>query len=101
MPKYLALHPTPVANTEICKSLFTHKRTRKIASIAKSFRSKCLKFASSCLERGLAHWVIKCTYRELRSVLGLLQKLSWCAEGGNEQHLFQQHDFPFKVYKGG
>ena len=57
-----------------------------------------MKFASSCLQRCLSHWV-KCTYRELRNVLGLLQKISWCAEGGNEQHLFQQHDIPFNVYK--
>ena len=38
-------------------------------------------------------------YRELRSVLGLLQKISWCAKGGHKLHLFQQHDFPFNVYK--
>ena len=56
--------------------------------------SKCLKVTSS----SLAHQV-KCTYKELKIVLGLLQNISWCAKGGNEQHLFQQHDFPFNVYE--
>ena len=56
-----------------------------------------MKFALRCLECSLAH-CIKCTYRELRSVLGLLQKIS-CAKGGHKGHLFQQHDFPFNVYK--
>ena len=56
-------------------------------SIANSFPSKCSKFASSCLESSLAHGV-KYTYTELRSVIGLLQKISCFAEAGNEQHLF-------------
>ena len=46
----------------------------------------------------LAHWV-KCTYGEFKIVLGFLQKISWCAKGGHKQYLFQQHDFPFNVYK--
>ena len=29
----------------------------------------------------------------------MLQKITWCANGGHKQHLFQQHDFPFSVYK--
>ena len=57
-------------------------------------------FALRCLESGLTQW-IKCTYRELSSVLGLLQNFFWCANGGNKQHLFQQYDFPFNVYKSG
>ena len=57
-----------------------------------------MKFALRCLESTLAHCV-KCTYGELRSVLGFLQKISWCTKGGHKQHLFQQHGFPFNVYK--
>ena len=54
----------------------------------------CLKvFRSS-----LTHWG-KCTYGELRNFLGFLQKISWCAKGGHQQHLFQQYDFPFNVHK--
>ena len=53
------------------KSLFTDKRTRKNTPVANSIPTKCLKFASRCLESSLAHWV-KC--REPRSVLDLLQK---------------------------
>ena len=41
----------------------------------------------------------KYTYRELRSVLVFLQKICWCAKSSHKQHLFQQHDSPFKVYK--
>ena len=41
-----------------------------------------------CLEISTVHWV-KCTYRELSSALGLLQKISSYAKGGNKQHLFQ------------
>ena len=70
----------------------------KITLAANSIPSKCFKFASRCLESSFAHWV-KCTYGELRSVFGFLQKISWCAKGGHKQHLFQQHDFPFNVYK--
>ena len=29
----------------------------------------------------------------------MLQKITWCTYGGHKQHLFQQHDFPFSVYK--
>ena len=79
-------------------SLFTGERTRKIASVANTIPSKWLKFAFRCFESGLTQW-IKCTYGELSSVLGLLQKISCCANGGNKQHLFQQYDFPFNVYK--
>ena len=57
-----------------------------------------MKFASRCLESSLAHWV-KCTYGELRSVLGLLQKISWCAKVGHKLHLFQQHNFPLTFIK--
>ena len=57
-----------------------------------------MKFALRCLECSLVHWV-KYTYRELRSVLGLLQKIPWSAKGGHKVHLFQQHDFSFNVYK--
>ena len=70
----------------------------KITSVANSIPSKCLKFALRCLECSLAQWV-KCRYRELRSVLGLLQKISGCAKGGHKVHLLQQHDFSFNVYK--
>ena len=52
----------------------------------------------SSLESSFSHWV-KCTYRQLRSVFGLLQENSWCPKGGQEKHLFQQHDFPFNVYE--
>ena len=55
-------------------------------------------FASRCLESSFAYWV-KCTYKKFRSVLGLLQKSSWYDKGGHKLHLFQQHDFPFNVYK--
>ena len=54
----------------------------------------CLK----AFRKALGHW-IKCTYRELRCILSLLQKCFWCAKGGCKQHLFQQHDFSFNVYK--
>ena len=57
-----------------------------------------MKFALSCLQSSLAHW-IKCTYRELKSVLGLPQNISWCTKGGHKQNLFQQNDFPFNIYK--
>ena len=68
------------------------KEAKKITLVANSIPSKCLKFGSRCLESNLSH-LFKCTYAQLRSVLGLLQNISWCAEGG------QQHDFPFNVYK--
>ena len=55
-------------------------------------------FASNSLKSSLEHWVT-CTYKKLRSVLGLFQKFFWCAKGGNKQHIFQQHDFPFNVCK--
>ena len=29
----------------------------------------------------------------------MLQKNSLCAKSSHKQHLFQQHDFPFNVYK--
>ena len=29
----------------------------------------------------------------------MLQNIPWCAIRGNKQHLFQQYDFPFNVYK--
>ena len=57
-----------------------------------------MKFASRCFYSRSTNWV-KCTYREFRRVLGLLQKISWCAKGGYKQHLFQQYDLPFNVYK--
>ena len=57
-----------------------------------------MKFTLRCFESGFTQ-SIKCTYRELSSVLGLLQKISWCANGGNKQHLFLQYGFPFNVYK--
>ena len=57
-----------------------------------------MKVASRCLESNLANWV-KCTYRQLRSVFGLLQESSWCAKGGQKKYLFPQNDFPFNVYK--
>ena len=74
------------------------KEPEKITSFANSIPSKCFKFASRRLESSLAHWV-KCTYRKLRSVLGMLQKNSWCARGGHKLHLFQQHHFTFNVCK--
>ena len=75
------------------------KEPEKITSFANSVPSKCLKFTLRCLQCSLAHWV-KCTYRELKSVLDLLQKISWCVKGGHKVHLFQQHDFPFNVTNG-
>ena len=74
------------------------KEPEKITLVANSIPSKYLKFALRCLERSLAHWD-KCTYRELRTVLGLLQGVSWCTKGGHKVHLFQQQDFPFNIYK--
>ena len=98
IPTYLISKPTPVSNTLINKSLFTDKRTRKITSVANSIPSKCLKFASSCLESSSAICV-KYPYRQLRSVLGFLQKISWWAKGGHKKPLFQQYDFPFNFHK--
>ena len=95
---YVISQPTPVANTFINKSSFTGERTIKNTLFANSIPIKCLKFALRCFESGLTQ-SIKCTCRELSSVLGLLQKISWCANGGNKQHLFQQFDFHFSVYK--
>ena len=46
----------------------------------------------------MANW-IKCTYKELRSALGLLQKICWCNKSSQKQHLFQVLRFPFNVYK--
>ena len=74
------------------------KEPGKVTSVANSIPSKRLKFASRCLEISLAHWV-KCTSRELRRLLGLLQKNSWCTKDGHKLRLFQQHDFLFHVYK--
>ena len=87
---YVASQPTLVANKETSKSLFT--------TVANPIPRKCLTFASRCLKSSLTQW-IKCTYRNLRSNLSLLQKISWCPWGGHKQHLYQQHDFPFNVYK--
>ena len=55
-------------------------------------------FASRCLESSSTNWV-KCTYRDLMRVLGLLQKISCCAKGGHKQYLFQQYNFLFNFYK--
>ena len=55
-------------------------------------------FTSRSSESRSAHWV-KCTFRELRSAPGLLEKNYWYATGGHKQYLFQQYDFPFNVYK--
>ena len=60
------------------------KEQKKITSVTNSIPSKCLKFASGCLESSLADWV-RWTYRELRSILGLLQKISWFPKGGHKQ----------------
>ena len=54
--------------------MFTDERTRKITSVANPIRRKCLSFASRCLESSLTQWT-KCTYRNLRSNVGLLQKI--------------------------
>ena len=56
-----------------------------------------MKFSSRFLESSLTQW-IKCTYRKLRSNVGLLQKIYRYLLV--LLHLFQQHDFPFNVYKG-
>ena len=95
---YLILQSPPVANNKINTSLFTDKSTRKITSVANFIPNKCLKLLSRCLKSSWEHWV-NCTYRELKSVLGLLQKNYCCANGGHKQHLFQQHDFSFNNYK--
>ena len=29
----------------------------------------------------------------------MLQKIYWCAKSNHKQPIFQQHDFPFNVYK--
>ena len=55
-------------------------------------------FASRCLERSLAQWV-KCAYRKLRGVFGLLQKSFWYAKSGHKLHIFQLDDFLLNVYK--
>ena len=49
-------------------------------------------FGSRCLESSVTYWA-KYTYRKFRSALALSQKISWCANGGQKQHLFQQHLF--------
>ena len=61
--------------------------TRKITSVVKSIPSKYLELISRSLETSSAHW-IKCTHREIRSVVDLLPTISWCAKGGHKQHLF-------------
>ena len=99
VPTYLISQRKPVGNTEINKLLFTDDgKIRKITSFPNSIPSKCFKLASRYLESILGHWV-KCIYRKFRSVLGLLQKSSWCDKGSLVQHLFQQHDFPYNFYK--
>ena len=79
-------------------SLVTEERNSTVTSVPNSIQSKCLKFATWCLEINFAHWV-KCAYRELKRVLGLLQKIYWCARAGHKQHRFQQNNFLLYVYK--
>ena len=74
------------------------KEPEKLTLVVNSIPSKCLKFALRCLESSLSQWS-KCTYRELRSVLGWLQKISCCANGDHKQHLFLEHSFSFDVCK--
>ena len=64
-----------------CSKYINHylltKEAKKITLVANSIPSKCLKFGSRCLESNLSH-LFKCTYAQLRSVLGLLQNISVC-----------------------
>ena len=69
-------------------SLVTEERNSKLTSVANFVPSKYSKFSSRCLQISSVHWV-KRTYKEFRSVLGLLQEITWCAKGGDKQHLFQ------------
>ena len=77
----------PFFNKWLNKWLFTDEKTKENKSVANYIPTKCLNFASRCLESSLTQ-SIKCTYRELRSVLGFFQEISWCAKGGQMQHLF-------------
>ena len=55
----------------------------------------------NCLKvfiKSFTFWV-KSSYRELRRVLGLLQKVSSCAKGGHNQYVFMQYDFFFNSHK--
>ena len=80
------------------KSLFTYERTIKITLVVNSIPSKRLTFTIRGLESSLTCWVI--IYREsseafsvsCKKIFGLLKVVT-------NKHLFQQHDFPFKVYK--
>ena len=74
------------------------KESEKLHKVANSIPSRRFMFASRCLENSLTHKV-KHTYVKLRSVLSMLQKISWCVKSSHKQHLFQQHDFPFNVYR--
>ena len=51
-----------------------------------------------CLKISSAHW-LKHAYREVRRVISLLQKNSWCAKGSHQKNLFQQNAFSFNIYK--
>ena len=97
VPMYLTSQPTLVANAYINKSLFTYERIRKI-TVANSIPNKRLKFTSTCLESNLTHWVN--IHKESSEAFSVCyQKNSLCAKSSHKQHLFQQHDFPFNVYK--
>ena len=57
LPTYVVSQPTPVANIQIIKSLFTDEKNRKITSVAKYIPNKLSKFVSRCLESSLTRWI--------------------------------------------
>ena len=87
VPTYLNSQPTTVGNKWLNKWLFIDEKTQENKPVANYIPTKCLKFASMCLESSLTQW-IKCTYRELSSVLAFFKKIFWCAKGGQKEHLF-------------
>ena len=73
--------------------MFSDERTRKTTSVTNFILNKFLKFASRCLE---VVWHIGLNEHIESSIA-----FSFCYKTflGYWQHLFQQHDFPFNVYK--
>ena len=77
------------------KSLFTDEKNGKVKSVVNSIPSKVLKFASRCWKIFL-HTGLNVS----QEIVGLSQKVSWCAEVGHIQDLPQAPIwFLFHIYK--
>ena len=82
----------------ICRIFFSSVEPERITSVGNSIPSKYLKLTLRCLECSLVHWV-KCIYRKLRSVLGLLKKLLGSLKVVTKYICFSNLTFPLTFMK--